>query len=221
MVRAAPSFEAGLLSLPTVLRKTLFDRKKPFQPRDVLQEPIFRESGASQSWLTRCDSLAWHAVAVCEHRFLPVLCILEKTWGPVVTQTIPGRDAFFQPRSLPRELTTADSKERGLDGKTAQFCDWQRCTRKICYHYMLSCTKMKPDLTMHDFLRRDRTPATIELAGRGSLRPAYLGVVQLRFHRIPWNVNSSSRYKTAPQRHGRTRAQQNWNGVAPTFGAHE
>ena len=80
MVLAVAPCEAGIVTLFVVLRRTRFDKSKPFQPRDVFQELIFVESGALESWLKRCESLALNAAAVCEHRLLPILCILEKTW---------------------------------------------------------------------------------------------------------------------------------------------
>ena len=71
-------------------------------------------SGASQSWLDRHELLAsLRAAAVCEHRFSPVFCILEKTCEPAVTHAILVKDVFFQPRSLLRQFVTADNLSSG------------------------------------------------------------------------------------------------------------
>ena len=48
MVRAVAPHEAGM-SLFVASRKTRYDKNKPFQPRDMQQELIFIESGASRS----------------------------------------------------------------------------------------------------------------------------------------------------------------------------
>ena len=71
MVRAVAPYEAGILSLLVVLRKTRFGKNKPFQPRDMLQEVIFAESVASQSWLKKTritgSSCGMRASPSCPH----------------------------------------------------------------------------------------------------------------------------------------------------------
>ena len=137
MVRAVALYEAGILSLFAVLRKT-FDKNKPFQPRDVLQELIFIERGAPQSWLRRCP---------------PPTSTLHfgKTWEMVVTHAVPARDAFLQPRSLLRDLVTADS---WVQGTWLSRKDWL-ASRIAAVHennllppHLVLHKEMKPNLMM-------------------------------------------------------------------------
>ena len=203
MVRAVALYEAGILSLFAVLRKTRFDKNKPFQPRDVLQELIFIESGASQSWLRRCPP---------PDNFLH----FGKTWEMVVTHAVPARDAFLQPRSLLRELVTADS---WVQGTWLSRKDWLASRivavdeNNLLLPHLVLHKEMKPNLMMQACKDQTAPPATVRLSEffwslainwtpgscsdtlrKGSLRAANLRTVQLRFHRVPRNVNSSSSF---------------------------
>ena len=123
------------------------------QPLDLLQELIFLESGASQSWLTRHELLAFSAAAVCEHHFLPAFPILEQTWESGVSLVHQVRDTIFQPRSLLRERITADS---WVTGTWLQRRDWLSLRRIAApENSMLSLQlvlfkEVKPNLTVQD-----------------------------------------------------------------------
>ena len=82
-VRAVAPHEARILSLFIALQKTRRDRNKPLQLRDLLQNLIFREGGAPQSWLKKSELLAARAAAVCETSPLALVLHLRRTWKPV------------------------------------------------------------------------------------------------------------------------------------------
>ena len=77
-VRTVALSAASILSLFGELRKTRYEKKRPFLSRCMLQELIFIESGAGQSWLKRHELPASNAAAGCEYSLLPKSLYLGK-----------------------------------------------------------------------------------------------------------------------------------------------
>ena len=202
MVRAVALYEAGILSLFAVLRKT-FDKNKPFQPRDVLQELIFIESGASQSWLRRCPP------PESEHRLL--CSAFWKNLGNGCHARYSGQRRILSASVSFARLVTADS---WVQGTWLSRKDWL-ASRIAAVHennllppHLVLHKEMKPNLMMQACNDQTARPPRFDFQNsfgswqsigrrvlrKGSLRPAYLRTVQLRFHRVPRNVNSSSSF---------------------------
>ena len=166
--------EASVLSLFVVLRKTRYDKSKPFQLWDTLQQVIFIESGAPQNWPRKLELLAVSAIAVYEHRVLPTFRISQKTWDPVamwkgcwkvvVNDTLVD-DKFFQARSLLSELTTADSWVVGT-----WLCrrDWLAvrltapCERDLSPPLLVLHKETRPNSTA-ELLRQPCSPVKVQL----------------------------------------------------------
>ena len=79
-VRSIAPLEGRILSLFIILQRTRAENNKPFQCRYVLQELIFIDDGAAQSWLPKSEWLAARATAVCEHHLLLPFRIFVRTW---------------------------------------------------------------------------------------------------------------------------------------------
>ena len=120
-VRALASYEAGILSLFVVLRKTRRDRDTPIQLQDMLQELLFIESGAPQSWLGRSELLAASTAAVYEHRHLPTLH-LGKNLGTRCNEE--GALQCCNGRSSRERQTLPDSMSRARTYNSRQLGGW-------------------------------------------------------------------------------------------------
>ena len=102
--------------------------KKPFQPRDMLQEKILKESGAPQSWLKTRIAGIKRSYGI---RTSPLAhnSTFGKTWEPVLTHDYScQRQIISALLSSARELITADSWVCGtwLHRKDwlGWLCDW-------------------------------------------------------------------------------------------------
>ena len=98
------------------------------------------------------DANRWHK-RCCMQTSPPVnILYLGKTWELVVTDAVPARDAFFQPRSLLRGLVTAEERLAGFAISVG------------AREQPVATTSGLAHRNEAEFERRDRDPATVRFS---------------------------------------------------------